>query len=149
MGNANQINSLKDFLSAADLNKDNEVDCDELSAALKKIDNEVTMTDIQSIFAAIDVNRDGVLSFDEIISARINRKLQSKESRLKKVFGSFDYNHDGMITERELEASWQSVMIHSDTKCNFKQIIHEVDKNYDGQIDYEEFLQAFTKSIKD
>lgn len=144
--NVNQREALKDFLTATDQNSDNKISKDELLTALKKVDDEITMKDVNSIFMSLDIDKDGTVSYEELLTSRINRKLKSKESRLKKVFTSFDYNDDGKITVKELEAAWESVQRNSVKKNDFAAIIKEVDINGDGMIDYEEFLLAFDKS---
>eukprot|EP01084_Bolivina_argentea_P153810 268164_1 len=143
--NRHQQNSLKEFLMATDENKDDKIEPKELFCALQKIDKDITMQDVQSIFHSIDANNDGFVSYDELLSTRINRKLKSKESRLKKVFKSFDYNGDGKITLSELKAVWESVIKGSANSCDFKKLIKEVDTNNDGTIDYEEFMAVFGK----
>ena len=117
----------------------------ELFEALKRVDNDVKLEDIDSIFTTIDANKDGFVNYDELLTSRINRKLKSKEARLRKLFMSFDYDGDGTITVKELQATWESVHNQTSKSIDFQGIIQEVDKNNDGKIDYEEFLSAFGK----
>eukprot|EP01083_Nonionella_stella_P091643 256290_1 len=61
--NKNQIDSLQDFLGAADKNEDGKISPKELLDALHNIDESITLQDVESIFTAIDANNDGYLSY--------------------------------------------------------------------------------------
>jgi calcium-dependent protein kinase len=143
--NASQVDSVKSFFEAADVNKDGKISFDELYQALKEIDPEITTKDAHSIIDSMDANHDGYMDYEELLSSRINRKLQSKEARLRKVFKALDLDDSGKISADELKAALESV---SDavkvprSKC--LELIQEVDVNHDGEIDFEEFISVFS-----
>ena len=144
--NSSQIESVKSFFKLADKNQDGLISREELFQALKEIDTDLTADDIQSILRSIDANNDGYMDYDELLTSRINRKLQSKEARLRKVFKALDLDDNGKISSAELKAALESVSAQSNMtidKSQCDKLISEVDKNNDGEIDFEEFISMF------
>ena len=100
------------------------------------------------MFKDVDFNNDGYLDYDELLSLRINRKLQLKEERIRKVFKALDLDSNGKISADELKTAMNSVsktIKVSKSKC--LQLIKDADKDGDGEIDFEEFIQLFQSKI--
>lgn len=60
-------------------------------------------------------------------------------SELKKVFSIFDVNKDGRISKAELRNVFQNLGEHF-SEHQISEMISVADKNYDGFIDFEEFI---------
>ena len=104
------------------------------------------MTDINSIFKSIDADNNGYMDYDELLTSRINIKLQSNEARLRKVFKLLDCDNSGKISPKELKLALDSIDKQQKlTKQKCAELIKTADKNGDGEIDFEEFIQLFKK----
>lgn len=89
---------------------------------------------------ALDVDGDGAISYDELVMATLQKKLSAKEERLFNVFSALDINGDGKITADEIEQALSGFM---DVGEDIAKMIKEVDKDGDGEIDYDEFVEMF------
>lgn len=89
---------------------------------------------------ALDVDGDGAISYDELVMATLQKKLSAKEERLFNVFSALDINGDGKITADEIEQALSGFM---DVGEDIAKMINEVDKDGDGEIDYDEFVEMF------
>jgi len=116
----------------------------ELSKALEKAGTNVTKDDVLNLLRSADIDGDGTLSYNELVMTSVQRKLSAKEERLWLAFCSVDVNRDGKVTAAEIEK-----VLGADFN-QAKQIIAEVDKNGDGQIDFDEFITMWmTNEDKD
>lgn len=141
--NTNQTKSVREFFDAADKDGDGRVSAQELFSALKQVDKDITMADVQSILTSIDDDNNGYIDYDELLSSRINRKLQSNEDRLRKVFELLDFDKSGKISKQELQSALESIDNKKLTDKQCDELIKECDKDGDGEIDFEEFIQLF------
>jgi len=89
-----------------------------------------------NLMKTADVDGDGALSYSELLVTCVQRKVNAKEERLWNAFCKLDLNGDGRVTKDEIE----QVLGTTDAK----NMITEVDKNGDGSIDYEEFMDMWS-----
>jgi len=134
------VAALKKSFTEMDENGDGEITVDELKRAMTKhsglFKGELKSDEVQRILKMADVNGDGVLNFQELMMTCVSRKLQNKEERLWEAFCKLDLNGDGKITAEEIA----SVVEDKDKAAA---LIAEVDKNGDGVVDYDEFIQLW------
>merc|ERR1719461_280585 len=139
---SHQEAAVKKTFQTIDLNGDGLISEDELFQALHSVDSSLTRQDAKSIMLTVDANSNGVLEYDELLSSRINRKLISKEERMRKVFRCLDVDGSGSLTAQEIQGALLS--IHANINLDAcKKLLQEADKNGDGVIDYEEWIQVF------
>merc|ERR1719461_2220836 len=139
---SHQEAAVKKTFQTIDLNGDGLISEDELFQALHAIDSSLTRQDAKSIMLTVDANSNGVLEYDELLSSRINRKLISKEERMRKVFKCLDVDGSGTLTAVEIQGALISIHPKIETgECN--DLLKEADKNGDGVIDYEEWINIF------
>merc|ERR1712228_635166 len=129
---------LQEVFQDMDTDQDGILTYNELFDAIKKVDPRIRPEDVRSIMKSIDLNKDGHLSYSEVLTARVNRKLSSKEARLRKVFNDIDIDQNGTITENELRPILERVEGRTIPPQAVRNIMAEVDKNHNGEIDYEE-----------
>jgi len=134
------ISALKKTFVEMDENGDGIISVDELKKAMNKhtgiFKDEMKQVDIENIMKMADVNGDGALNFEELMMTCVSRKLKNKEERLWEAFCKLDLNGDGKITAQEIA----SVVEDKDKAAA---LIAEVDKNGDGVVDYDEFIQLW------
>merc|ERR1712154_339238 len=139
---SHQESAVKKTFQTIDLNGDGLISEDELYKALHTVDESVSIDDVRTIMQTVDANSNGVLEYDELLSSRINRKLISKEERMRKVFKCLDVDNSGTLTAQEIQGALMSIH-HDITIQNCKDLLEEADKNKDGVIDYEEWIEVF------
>ena len=134
----NEINSLKNIFSAFDKSKDGQICYNELRQGLIQLkSNKITEQDVYFLFQALDVDRNGKIDYTEFITATLQKANYLRSDRLLETFLNFDKDRSGKISKDEL------IVALNATKSQEKEIeklIKSVDKNNDGKIDYNEFL---------
>ena len=137
--NENEINDLKNIFSALDKNKDGQISYDEFEKGIMELKTKkYSKDDIKKLFDKIDVDKNGKIDYTEFIAATIDEARYYKKERLLEAFEGFDKDGSGQISKKELLD-----VLHAE-KCQEKEIekfIKVVDKNKDGKISIEEFME--------
>merc|ERR1719327_1245713 len=111
----------------------------ELHAAMRRAGQNPTEAEVQDMINEIDVDGSGFLEFQEFCLMLYKRTQDTDvENDLKETFRVFSKDDEGCITAEELKF----VLTHLPGKVTYKEIdemIHTVDKNGDGKINYSEF----------
>jgi len=139
------IANLKKTFAAMDENGDGLITVQEMKNAIKKWgandpslgDEKADSNYLVKLMQTADVDGDGCLSYNELLATCVQRKVNAKEERLWNAFGKLDLNGDGRVTREEIE---QVLGKGADALA----WIAEVDKNGDGTIDYDEFIEMWS-----
>lgn len=97
------------------------------------------------MLGAADLNRDGAVDFGEFME--VNRKNGVRSSEIKSAFWTFDQDGDGRISAEDL----QKMMERLGESCSLeecKRMVRHVDKNQDGVVDMDEFMEMMTSTMK-
>lgn len=126
-----------------DKDKNGFISAQELGTALRMLGLNPTMKEVQNMINEIDQNGDGMIDFDEFLAflKRSYKKPDEVKMELKKAFQVFDLNKDGFISRAEL----QSVLTKMGEKLTEKEVdemMEKADKNGDGKIDYDEYVDT-------
>lgn len=138
---------LNDIFRKIDLNNDGKLSREELISGYREAFGEGESDEqiaeiVNDVFEKYDVDGSGFLEYTEFVAATMDReKLMSDES-LKKAFEVYDTDKSGAIDARELRAILGGEGGFDDEVWN--QIIGEVDKNGDGEIELAEFIKMMT-----
>ena len=134
----NEINNLKKVFSAFDKSKDGQISYEELRQGLIQLkSNRITEQDIYFLFQALDVDRNGKIDYTEFIAATLQRANYLRNDRLLEAFLNFDKDKSGKISKEEL---LEALKANKTQEKEIEKYIKAVDKNKDGKIDYNEFL---------
>ena len=80
---------------------------------------------------------------EQLMVDRINEARESMNLELKEAFKKFDTNNDGNLSTEELEAAIEEFGIGL-SKLQMKVLMRDIDKDTDGKIDYNEFVDRFS-----
>jgi len=115
----------------------------ELAKMLRIVGQNPTLTDIEEKLAFLKISNKEHFTFGEFVHlwAMYVKNMEQEETILGKAFQFFDRDGNGVISSEE----FKNVMTElgdplTDEECMLFMSI--VDKNNDGQVQYEEFLEA-------
>jgi len=84
---------------------------------------------------------------EQLMVDKINDVRKSMKLELKQAFKRFDKNDDGNLSPDELEAAIDDFGIGL-TKLQMKVLMRDIDRDSDGKIDYNEFVERFSSKEK-
>merc|ERR1712004_121500 len=87
-----------------------------------------------------DVNKDGLVSYMEFAEFYI--AVEEKKAKIREAFRHFDKEHAGSVRNEDAAEIMQGMLGFSESRCQRALAIY--DKNQDGKIDYEEFLEFYS-----
>jgi len=139
--NDTQIKALRDTFMALDGNGDGLLTAAEMKEGLQKAGLKDIPPDMQQIMEDIDSDGSGVIDYTEFLAATLDKRLYVKEDVCWTAFRTFDLDGDGKITQDEIRA-----VLNDDNVSNvmgvqaIAEMMKELDKNGDGEIDFDEFM---------
>ncbi|CAD6221456.1 unnamed protein product [Miscanthus lutarioriparius] len=138
-----EIKGLKQMFNNMDTDKSGTITVQELKAGLTKLGSKISEAEVQKLMEAVDVDKSGSIDYAEFLTAMMNKHKLEKEEDLIRAFQHFDKDDSGYITRDELEQAMAEYGISDE--ASIKEVLDEVDKDKDGRIDYEEFVEMMRK----
>lgn len=145
---------LDQIFRVADVNNDNVLSRKEFEKALVKADIDfLDKAAIDSYFNIMDANGDKEVSYSEFMAFAGDQELLFEKNRLRAAFNAFDWSNSGSITADDLKkfsrsaggsAAFRGDMILGDSTV--QKMIERADKDGDGQVSFEEFVDMMTGS---
>ncbi|XP_037075106.1 calmodulin-like [Pollicipes pollicipes] len=127
-----------------DRDEDGVISMHELGVVMKSLGQRPTVTELEQMVTKVDQEGIGQIEFNEFLQM-MARKMSGMESEdeLKEAFRVFDKDDDGFLSVAELRHIMTS-MGEKMTKNEVDDMISEADKDGDGKINYQEFVQVLT-----
>jgi calcium-dependent protein kinase len=142
----NEIQELGKLFKSIDKNGDGVLTVEEIKNALVN-QKDQNIKDIQSVLDSIDTDGSGTINYTEFLAATMEKAIYLKEEKLFNAFRMFDADGSGKISAEELKATLGSdEKFKNLDKSYWENMIKEADKNNDGEIDYNEFLEMMGKT---
>ncbi|PUZ48421.1 hypothetical protein GQ55_7G244100 [Panicum hallii var. hallii] len=138
-----EIKGLKQMFNNMDTDKSGTITVEELKEGLTKLGSKISEAEVQKLMEAVDVDKSGSIDYTEFLTAMMNKHKLEKEEDLIRAFQYFDKDNSGYITRDELEQAMAEYGMGDE--ASIKQVLDEVDKDKDGNIDYEEFVEMMRK----
>jgi len=136
-----QIKALRDTFMALDGNGDGLLTVNEMKEGLAKSGLKEIPPDLQQIMEEVDSDGSGVIDYTEFLAATLDRKAYIQEDVCWSAFRIFDKNGDGKISKKEIEAVLGAGDVEAAMGAQaVADLLKEVDKDGDGEIDFEEFM---------
>ncbi|RWS02698.1 calmodulin-like protein 5 [Dinothrombium tinctorium] len=132
-----------------DKNNDGAISANELEEAFIMLNQSVSKEEINKMMTKADKDGDGLIDFEEFVEMMIKYRNDSneQEARLREVFNFFDIDKNGKISYIELKKAMKKLGQNvSDSEA--KKMIRVADKDKDGHIDFDEFLELPNVPVK-
>lgn len=140
--NEDQIKKLREVFMALDKNGDGLLTPVELKDGLQQAGLKEIPPDLQAIMEGVDADGSGVIDYTEFLAATLDKQQYMKEDVCWAAFRVFDRNGDGNISKEELKQVLQSSDVEDALGLKaIADLMTEVDKNGDGMIDFQEFME--------
>jgi calcium-dependent protein kinase len=136
---AQDTKEMREAFVAIDLNRDGKLSYEELMIEyLKHMGPEQAESEVQRIFEKVDTDHSGYIDYIEFLKASVDsNKILSKQN-LEMAFNMFDRDGSCTISADELRDVLSDNAVLDDEHI-WQDLIEEVDRNGDGEIDLKEF----------
>ncbi|PSC68183.1 calcium-dependent kinase [Micractinium conductrix] len=142
---ADEIAGLREIFKSIDADSSGTITADELRAALQEKGSLLKQEELEGLLTLIDQDANGTIDYEEFIAATLSQHQLEKQENMRAAFAHFDTDGSGTISRDELREALRASFAGSvDSEVEIEKIIAESDKNGDGQIDYNEFVELMT-----
>lgn len=136
------IGSLRQVFNALDDNGDGMLTVEEVKEGLSQAGLVEVPASLQQAIEGLDLDGSGCIDYSEFLAAALERKHYLQEDACRNVFTFFDRDGNGTISPEELQQVLNSGSLKGEVDSQFlDQVLQEVDRNGDGAIDFDEFMQ--------
>eukprot|EP01102_Stenamoeba_stenopodia_P000087 TRINITY_DN1005_c0_g1_i1.p1 TRINITY_DN1005_c0_g1~~TRINITY_DN1005_c0_g1_i1.p1 ORF type:complete len:213 (-),score=61.94 TRINITY_DN1005_c0_g1_i1:101-739(-) len=125
---------LKKYFDSFDVNHSGYIEPVELRSVLKSAGLHFTDQVIDCLFKAADCDNNGKISFEEFI--RLTMLLEG----FKSSYNSIDIEKKGLVSTKAL-GQWLLDIGYNLNYRELKAIVHAVDENHSGLVEFEEFVE--------
>jgi len=137
-----KIKTLREQFQAMDANGDGMLSVQELTEGMKKSGLKDIPADLKQLIKEIDSDQSGQIDYTEFLSAALDKKHYIQRDVCWSAFCKFDRNGDGKLSKGELKLVLESEGLGSiKNNKELEDLIKLVDKDGNGEIDFEEFMQ--------
>ncbi|CDR94798.1 calcium-dependent protein kinase 4, putative [Babesia bigemina] len=150
-----ESNHLTTIFRRMDTNGDGQLDRNELIRGFSEYlhlkgspldDSEVVKVEeqVDQILQDIDFDKNGFIDYSEFLTVAMDRRNFMQKERLEKAFKLFDADNSGSISSAELGKLFGVTDVSEE---DWQRVLHEVDTNNDGVIDFAEFQAMLSKLV--
>lgn len=147
-----ETKELTQIFRVLDKNGDGQLDRKELIEGYKKlmewkgdtseIDDAQREAEVDQILQSVDFDKNGYIEYSEFVTVCMDKQLLLSRERLQQAFRQFDSDGSGKITSDELAKLFGSTAVDDAT---WHDVLKETDKNNDGEVDFDEFVEMMQK----
>lgn len=139
----------RELIDAWDLHTrgEKQIQCRDIGYVLRILGQNPTEDEIVDMVMKANCDWEGFMDRDEFVAvaAEILKASVDQMDDVRSAFRVFDHNNDGTISKEELK----DAMVNFGTRCTdeeFAAMFAEADKNQDGLIDFDEFVDMMLPS---
>ncbi len=137
---------LLEAFKSIDTDQDGQLTRSELINAYKKVSKTGNVeADVDELFQKLDFNNTEAIDFSEFLVANLNYQQSINDKQLKQIFQIIDKDKNGFLEIQELKEFFN--LGGKESEVILQKLISEVDRNKDGLISFEEFLNIMKDFI--
>lgn len=129
-----EIHQLGVLFEQIDTNSDGYLTLDELQNALEKQKENTNLAELKKILEYVDTDKNGKINYSEFLACCLESSMLQTEAYLEYVFKELDVDRSGKISKSEIKRIFEEAKLN--LNVNVDQLIEEIDKNKDGEVDY-------------
>ena len=138
-----QLKIMTDNFRKVDYNGDGKLSRDEImNAYLKVMNKERAIKTANIIMDKVDTDKSGFIDYSEFLTACLKKEDIIDQNSLDLAFQAFDTDSSGKITFEEIV---NLLKLQADEQNDLKNMLIEIDRNSDGEIDLQEFKDMMIK----
>ena len=136
-----------DIFKLIDENSDGVLTIDEIKNGIKhcKFNFKINEDNLIKLFNDMDIDKNGLINYTEFVSALMDYEKIIKQEHLIACFQNYDEDHSGKISFKEFCKILRPQ--NEEEKKELKELYDRFDDNGDGEIDINEFIQGFKKTV--
>ncbi|CAK9082917.1 Calcium-dependent protein kinase 2 (PfCDPK2) [Durusdinium trenchii] len=136
-----EITDLRETFKSLDANGDGFLTVSELRDGIEKAQLRRPTIDLDAVVEGVDADGSGLIDYTEFLAATLDKRVYLQRDVCYTAFAVFDQDGDGRITLDELKQILENGSVDQMMDgCKSEELLHEVDQNGDGSIDFEEFM---------
>jgi calcium-dependent protein kinase len=150
MSTNQQANELRDIFKLMDCNRDGRLTYEELTNGYKKFflkKTALTQEEYMEIIKSFDRDGSEYVEFEEFLGAFLKQELILTEKNLKFAFDYFDDDKSGYLSADEIKKILSFNNCNDNNKLKINEIVKNFDKDSDGQISVDEFIDLMKKNL--
>jgi calcium-dependent protein kinase len=136
-----------DIFKLIDENSDGVLTIDEIKNGIKhcKFNFKINEDNLIKLFNDMDIDKNGLINYTEFVSALMDYEKSIKQEHLIACFQNYDEDHSGKISFKEFCRILRPQ--NEIERKELKELYDRFDDNGDGEIDINEFIQGFKKTV--
>jgi len=139
-----EIQAFKDVFALFDKDESGTITAQELGDIMKSLGQNPSDSELQDMINEVDVDHSGSIDFEEFLKMMSTTvKAQDFAHETRAAFNVFDKDGSGTISADELRQVMKSLGENL-TDEEIDEMIREADKDKNGTIDYDEFVQLLS-----
>mmetsp|Transcript_17101 Transcript_17101/g.42421 ORF Transcript_17101/g.42421 Transcript_17101/m.42421 type:complete len:532 (-) Transcript_17101:353-1948(-) len=140
------VKQLRELFTQLDADNDGTLSVEEITEGMAQAGLQDSKQELEELLKQIDSDGSGKIDYSEFLAATMDKRHYAKESACYAAFRVFDRDGNGTIDQQELG----DVLADGDLRSLISQdivnsILADADKNGDGLIDFDEFMQMMQK----
>ncbi|EXJ84667.1 calmodulin [Capronia epimyces CBS 606.96] len=139
-----EIQAYRDVFALFDKDNSGTITDEELGEIMRSLGQNPSDSELQDMINEVDIDHSGSIDFEEFLKMMSTTvKAQDFAHETRAAFDVFDKDGSGTISADELRQVMKSLGENL-TDAEIDEMIREADKDRNGTIDYEEFVQLLS-----